>query len=388
MTALLLVLPWLALLAFLLFVVREPADLPAAGSGDTASLPPVSVIVPARDEAANIVRCLESLASSTYPDFEVVVVDDRSTDETARLARSVERGSARRILVIDGAELPEGWLGKPWACWQGARAADSRLLLFTDADTIHEPTLLERAVLGLLEERADLLTVVGSQLMVTFWEKLVQPQVFLTMIMRFPRFESLGRKGSWRDAIANGQFMLFRREAYEAIGGHEAVKDEVVEDLVLAQIVKREGLALRIRGAEDVLATRMYRSLPHLIEGWSKNIVMGGLRSMPPWIRPFVAPVSLAGGLGLWIMPPVMLFASLLGLAGPGWLAWSALTYGLSVVLWALFMGRMGAPWWYAPLYPLGASVGMLIFVKSWIGGRSVVWKGRRYELPSLAEKG
>jgi chlorobactene glucosyltransferase len=388
MTTLLLVLPWLALLAFLLFVVREPADLPAAGAGHAALLPPVSVIVPARDEASNVRRCLESLAASTYPDFEVVVVDDRSTDDTARLARAVAPGHARRILVMDGAELPEGWLGKPWACWQGARAAEGRLLLFTDADTIHEPTLLERAVLGLLEERADLLTVVGSQLMLTFWEKLVQPQVFFTMIMRFPRFEALGRTGSWRDAIANGQFMLFRREAYEAIGGHEAVKDEVVEDLVLAQIVKRAGLALRIRGAEDVLATRMYRSLPHLIEGWSKNIVMGGLRSMPPWIRPFVAPVSLAGGLGLWIFPPAMLVASLVGLVGSGWLAWSAATYGVSVMLWALFMGRMGAPWWYAPLYPLGAAVGVLIFVKSWVGGRRVVWKGRRYELPSLSDKG
>jgi chlorobactene glucosyltransferase len=388
MTTLLLVLPWLALLAFLLFVVREPAELPPAGSGDTASLPRVSVIVPARDEAANIQRCLESLSSSTYPDFEVLVVDDRSSDDTARLARAVMPGRARRILVIDGAELPEGWLGKPWACWQGARAAEGTLLLFTDADTIHEPTLLARAVLGLVEERADLLTVVGRQLMVTFWEKLVQPQVFLTMIIRFPRFESLGKSGRWRDAIANGQFMLFRRESYEAIGGHEAVKDEVVEDLVLAQIVKRAGLALRIRGAEDVLATRMYRSLSHLIEGWSKNIVMGGLRSMPPWIRPFVAPGSLAGGLGLWIFPPAMLVVGLVGLVGPGWQAWAAATYSVSVVLWALFMGRMGAPWWYAPLYPLGAAVGVLIFVKSWIGGRRVVWKGRRYELPPLAEKG
>jgi chlorobactene glucosyltransferase len=388
MTALLLVLPWLGLLAFLVFVVREPTDLPGAGSGDIAALPPVSVIVPARNEAANIERCLGSVTTSTYPAFEVIVVDDRSTDETARLARGVAPGRARRVLVIEGAELPGGWLGKPWACWQGARAAEGELLLFTDADTIHEPQLLERAVLGLLEERADLLTVLGSQLMLTFWEKLVQPQVFLTMIMRFPRFESLGRSGSWRDAIANGQFMLFRRESYEAIGGHEAVKDEVVEDLVLAQIVKRAGLALRIRGAEDVLATRMYSSLPHLIEGWSKNIVMGGLRSMPPWIRPLVAPVSLAAGLGLWIVPPVALAAGLLGLLGPAWLTWSAGACGVSVVLWALFMWRMGAPAWYAPLYPLGAAVGVLIFVKSWMGGRRVVWKGRSYELPSLSEKG
>jgi chlorobactene glucosyltransferase len=387
MTPFLLVLPWLMLLAFLLLGVREPTELPEVTERGERTSPRVSVVVPARNEAANIERCVRSLTASSYPNFEVIVVNDRSSDGTAPLARAVEPGRARRLLVIDGEELPQGWLGKPWACWQGAQAAEGDLLLFTDADTIHEPELLERAVLALAEEDADLLTVVGRQIMVTFWEKLVQPQVFLTMIMRFPRFESLGRTGSWRDAIANGQFMLFRREAYEAIGGHEAVKDEVVEDLVLAQIVKRRGFALRIRGAEDVLATRMYRSLAHLVEGWSKNIIMGGLRSMPPWIRPFVAPASLAAGLGLWIVPPLVLLAGLLGMTGPGWLTWAASTYGVSVVLWALFMWRMGAPPFYAPLYPLGAAVGVLIFVKSWVGGRHVVWKGRSYELPPLSEK-
>ena len=145
----------------------------------------MSVVVPARDEAVNIGSCVASLAASTYPDFELVVVDDRSSDGTATLARAMGPGNARALRVLDGTELPEGWLGKPWACAQGAAGATGELLLFTDADTVHGPDLLGRAVAALEEDRADLLTVTGRQLMGSFWERLVQPQIFLMMIFRF-----------------------------------------------------------------------------------------------------------------------------------------------------------------------------------------------------------
>ena len=387
MLPLLLALPWLALLVFLLFVVRWPSELPEVDAGAGRPRPLVTVIVPARDEAANIARCVRSLTRSGYPDFEIVVVDDRSSDGTGDIARAVPRGAARRVLLIDGAELPAGWLGKPWACRQGAVAAEGDLLLFTDADTVHGPELLAKAVAGMEEEGADLLTVVGRQIMETFWEKLVQPQIFLLMLLRFPRFESLARSPSWRDAIANGQFLLFRRESYEAIGGHESVKDEVAEDLALAQVVKRAGLALRIRSAEGDLATRMYSSLAHLVEGWSKNIVMGGLQTVPRWMRPLVPPLALAGGVGLWLVPPAVLALALAGLLGPGWLAWSANACLYSVAVWTWFTARMEAPMRYAPLYPLGALVGAYIFARSWTRGRNVEWKGRRYELPPLSER-
>jgi hypothetical protein len=242
-------------------------------------------------------------------------------------------------------------------------------------------------VAALEEEEADLLTVVGRQLMLTFWEKIVQPQIFLTMLLRFPRFEALARTPRWRDAIANGQFLLFRQASYEAIGGHKAVRDEVVEDLALAQVVKREGLRLRIRSAESDLATRMYRSLPHLVEGWSKNIVMGGLQTFPPGIRWLVPPLSLAGGILLWLVPPIVLALAVAGLASPAWQAWSASACLYSVAVWAYFSARMGTEAAYGLLYPLGALVGTYIFLRSWVGGRNVVWKGRRYELPPLSER-
>jgi chlorobactene glucosyltransferase len=388
MTPLLFALPWLILLAYVVLIVRHPTELPPVPRADPTGEPRlVSVIVPARDEAPNIESCLVSLTQSTYPAFEVLVVDDRSSDDTARIAHAVDAGNAKRLVVIDGEELPPGWLGKPWACWQGAQEAQGELLLFTDADTIHGPDLLGRAVAGLEEEGADLLTIMGRQLMVTFWEKLVQPQVFLTMMCRFPRLESSLRSSRWREAIANGQFMFFRRAAYESFGGHQAVRDEVVEDLALAQVVKREGLSLRGRSAEQDFATRMYRSLPHLIEGWSKNIVQGGLQTFPRAMRPFVAPLSFATGVGLWLVPPAMLLLALIGVAGQAWLTWSAVVCGTSVVLWTYFSRRMGAPPAYGLLYPLGAALGTYIFARSWSRGRHVIWKGRRYELPHTSER-
>lgn len=408
MMGLLLVLPWLAVLAFVLWGYRMPSELPPVGgasepdpykpvgpspAGPSARTtaperrPFVSVIVPARNEAHNIERCLRSLTASTYPSFEILVVDDRSEDDTGRRAAAFDAGNAARLRVLEGEDLPDDWLGKPWACHQGAREATGELLLFTDADTVHAPDLLSRAVAGLEEEDADLLTVVGRQLMESFWERLVQPQIFLVMLFRFPDFEHAARNDRWRDAIANGQFLLFTRDAYETIGGHAAVRHEVVEDLSLAQRIKRAGLALRIRGAEHGLATRMYRSLRELVEGWSKNMIAGGLQSVPSIVRPLVAPVSLAFGIALWIVPPLLLVAATAGAGGPELRSWAGAVFGISALTFAVFTNQMRAPWAHGFLYPLGAVVVTYIFLRSWMRGRNVEWKGRRYRLPAVSER-
>ena len=376
-------LPWAALLAFLLLRVRFPREIP---EGPPPRTPFVSVVVPARNEAVNIGPCMASLCASTYPDFEVVVADDGSSDGTGALVRSAGAGRARSLLVVEGIDPPEGWLGKPWACAQGAGVAAGDLLLFTDADTVHGPELLSRAVAAMEEDRADLLTVVGRQLMETFWERLIQPQVFFTLAMRFFEIGGTLDPRRWRDAIANGQFLLFRREAYEALGGHAAVRREVAEDLAMAQIVVRSGHRLSVRMAESALATRMYRSLRELIAGWSKNLVMGGLTTVPPFLRPLAPPAMALTAAGLWLAPPATLMVAALGTGGTGLLAWSLTATSLSALLWTLFTARMGAPAWYGLLYPLGAAVGIWILARSWARGRSVVWKGRKYVLRDLSE--
>jgi chlorobactene glucosyltransferase len=385
--------PWIALAVYILIKVRLPRPLngalPVVNVSDRAT-PLVSVIVPARNEERSIESCVESIAASDYPDLEVIVVDDRSDDATLELARAIPPNHARSIVVIEGEELPKGWMGKPWACAQGARVAEGDLLLFTDADTVHEPELLGQAVAGMLEDEGDALTLLGRQIMETFWERLVQTHMMAAMIFRFPNPGRPLRPERWRDAIANGQFMLFERGAYEEIGGHEAVKGEIVEDQRLAQILCRSGKRLVVRAAETVFATRMYRSLDELIEGWSKNLSLAARQSVPPWAVPIVMPAGIVVGVLIWIVPPVVLLVSLAGVgpttspteSGPNdWVTWSAWITGLSVVAWSLVSWRLKAPLWTGAFYPLASGVVNYIFLRSWIRGGHIEWKGRQYRV-------
>ena len=283
MDLLLLCLPWTLTGLFLVLFVRIPPGLPRSGPDRTGWAPLVSVIVPARNEEENIRSLLTSLSALDYPSFEILVVDDESEDRTGELVASAPAGNAAALRLLRGAPLPEGWFGKPWACFQGAKAAGGELLLFTDADTAHEPDLLRWAVAGLLGEGGDVLTLVGRQVMGSFWERILQPQFFVLLASRFPRAGTPRKPHQWRHAIANGQYLLFRRETYEAMGGHAAVRGEVVEDMRIAQLLVRDGRHLLVRDGRG-LQTRMYRSLGGLVEGWSKNIATGALQATPGWL--------------------------------------------------------------------------------------------------------
>lgn len=320
-------LPWLAIGAYIALMVRDPLPLPVGvtDQGVGAPRPFVSVIVPARDEAHNIAVCVRSLVASDYPRFEVIVVDDRSDDATGAVARAVESGGAVRKIVVDGAPVPHGWFGKQWACWQGVQEARGDLLLFTDADTLHGPTLMARAVAGLHREKADCLTIIGRQIMGSFWERLVQPQVFALLALRYPLMgrEPLLQK-RWRSAIANGQYMLFQRASYQEVGGHGSVRYEAAEDLRIAQRLVRLGRRLVVRSAYEDFGTRMYRGLGEIVAGWSKNMVPAGLQTIPPGLRGIAPPLMFLTGVVMWLLPPFALASALLGFGGSGWLLWSA----------------------------------------------------------------
>jgi chlorobactene glucosyltransferase len=343
----------------------------------------VSVIIPARNEARNIGRVVRSVAGSTYPDVEILVVDDRSEDGTRELA--LEAGREAAVQVVDGQPLPEGWMGKNWACHQGAAEASGEILLFTDADTWHSEALLGRAVAALDEDEADCVSLAGRQLMETFWERLVQPHVFTAMLARYPRLRQPLPARRWRGAIANGQYILIRRDVYDDMGGHEALKGEVVEDMRMAQRLVRRGRRLSIRMAEEDFTTRMYTSLPELVEGWSKNVVLGGMATLPPWLRGVAPLLILIAGLLLWVGPPMALVAALAGAGGGPVLTWAAVATATSVLLWSAACWRMGAPVWYGLLYPLGSLVTGYIFARAWARGGRVEWKGRRYALETAA---
>ena len=378
MTSILLALPWAGIIAFLLLIVKPVRQLTKITSLDPERAPSVGVIIPARNEAENIEECLASLTKSRYPNFEIIVVDDRSEDGTAELARTVPAGNAERLVVIDGEALPKGWLGKPWACQQGARATSADLLVFADADTTHGDRLLSRSITELQNENADLLNVLGFQVMESFWEYLVQPQIFLAVVFRHPDLERSARSSQWQDGVANGQFMLMPRTSYEAIGGHESVRDRVLEDLALAQTVKRHGRTFVIRIAMDDLRTRMYRSLTGMIAGWSRLIQMGAAQGQPLLASFGVVTVTT---LCFWIVPPLVLMSTLAGFEGETLLIWSALVCGLSVGIHAAFLHFLGGPAYYAVFYPLGSFVVIYIMIRSKIRAGDVEWKGRRYKV-------
>ena len=369
-------LPWLVPFASLARLGRNQPNL---SDVDPVQGTPVSVVIPARNESDTIETVVRSILASTYRPFDLLVVDDRSTDDTATI---VERLAAEdpRLRLVRGAPLPDGWYGKPWACDQGARASIGVLLLFTDADTRHEPELLGRAVAALTRERADLVTVSPLQRCVTFWERLIMPQIWLLLGLRYhPRRVNRARRE--RDVIANGQFILTPRAAYEAVGTHAAVRQEVAEDLALAQAYLRQGRRIHFAFAERLMETRMYRGLPQLVEGWSKNLYLGGRRSFPeePVLRALV-PAILAAALGFWLVPPAVLIASALGI-DVGRLAAPALAAtGLAALFWGLISFGMKIPMAYGLGFPIGAVMALYIVVRStWRGGRRVEWRGRVY---------
>jgi chlorobactene glucosyltransferase len=369
-------LPWLAPFAGLFRLGQLHPNLsdapPIAGI-------PISIIIPARNEQATIETVVRSIVASDYRPFELIVVDDLSTDQTATI---VDRLAATdpRVRLVRGAPLPEGWYGKPWACEQGFRAASGELLLFTDADTRHAPELMGRAAAALRREHADLVTIAPHQRCVSFWERVVMPQIWLLLGLRYhPRRVNRARRP--RDVIANGQFILTTRAAYVAVGGHGAVRHEVAEDLALAQAYLRAGRRLHFAFAERLMETRMYHDLPQLIEGWSKNVYLGGRRSFPDEaaLRALV-PVMLAAAMLFWLLPPGVLLVRALGVSVGGLAGSAGIATGLSVLFWALVSYGMRIPMVYGLLYPLGAAMALYIFARStWRGSRRVEWRGRVY---------
>ena len=339
--------------------------------------PLVSVVIPARNESSTIATVVGSILATTYQPIELLVVDDRSTDDTAAI---VERFSDPRLRVVRGERLPDGWYGKPWACFQGYRAAKGEILLFTDADTRHAPELLGRAVGALLREEAGMVTVAPLQRCVTFWERVVMPQIWLLLALRYHP-DAVNRARRERDVIANGQFILTTRKAYEGAGTHAAVRHEVAEDLALAQTFLRHGHKLHFAFAERLMETRMYQGLSHLIEGWSKNIYLGGRRSFPhePLLRALV-PAMLIVAMLCWLLPPAVLLASAINPHLTELTPAALLATALSAAFWMLICHGMQMPAIYGLAYPLGAMMALYIILRStWRGGRRVEWRGRVY---------
>ena len=343
--------------------------------------PLVSLILPARNEAAHIESCVTSILSSSYPRFEVIVVDDRSTDATGDLARAIAARDPR-LRVIAGADLPAGWFGKTWACWQGFEAAKGELLLFTDADTRHGPLLLSRAVAVLVDRGVDLVSLMQRQEMRTFWERVIQPLYFAAggmLAVLAGGMDRLNRNRSVRWAVANGQFILVTRGSYEAVGGHRKIAGTVVEDLMIAREYLKAGRRHFLAFADEDMSTRMYDSLGAIVEGWSKNLFMALVESTGSLAKAYAwAPLFLLMPLGALLHTVALALGLLTG--STGLTGFGAAGYAGEAVAIGMILMFVREPPIYALLHPLGAAIQGWIFLRAmWRGPRRIEWKGRTY---------
>jgi chlorobactene glucosyltransferase len=320
--------------------------------------PRVSICLPMRNEEEHAAAVLASLLSQDYADFEVLVLDDASSDRTRSIVAELVPLHSR-LRLIDGAPLPQGWLGKSWACHQLAAAATGELLLFTDADTRHRPDCLARAVAALQAERADLVSLVPREEVRTLGEALTVP-IMLWSITCFLAARMVERWHKPAFTAANGQFLLFRRSAYDQVGGHAAVRSSVAEDLALVRRVARAGLEWRLVDGMRYLSCRMYRTGREAFEGFSKNLFPA-----------FGGRIAVFVFVWLWLVVVYWQPLVVLGLAGAGapTSSYSLITAGAGVVfgaaLWAVTAVRWRYPLYLVPLGPIAILCGAVVAFRS-----------------------
>ena len=341
------------------------------------SVPEVSIVIPARNEEANLGNCLESLTTQTGVAFEIIVVDDGSTDRTREIARSF--GAVR---VVSAESLPRDGAGKTWtgknnALVTGANSnsnsspnvARAPWLLFTDADTEHLPGSLARALCEAKKEQADLLSYSPQQIVVTFAERAVMPVIFAELAAQYPPRKVRDQNSGI--VAANGQYILVRRAAYDAVGGHAAVATEILEDVALARLFRNAGFRVYFRYGADAVRTRMYRSWLQLREGWTKNLAL------------------------LFPKPEFLAFQSFVWWSA-AWLALAVAVYGtltrhfLMIVLaavWLLLYRRISVANFATANNLIAMAAGPPMFAylllrskKAYADGH-VCWRGRAYEV-------
>jgi chlorobactene glucosyltransferase len=340
----------------------------------------VAVIIPARDEAANIGRCVQSILAQDYPAqrVSVIVVDDHSADDTAAIVHAMAARDSR-LMLITSPPLPPRWTGKSHACWIGAQSAprDCEWLCFIDADVRSARELLTSAVTAALAKKLDLLSLAPRQELGSFAERLILPcgLILLSFVQDLRQVQ--GRSNS--DVTATGQFMLIGRDAYEATGGHAAVSGAISEDLEVARLLKQAGCSVLLMDGARFVTTRMYTGWRTLWPGLAKNLVdtFGG---RIPTLALALAAVTLAWA--ALAIPLLDAIGCVHGVAGARFglalaLVASAAAFGLHIA--AAFHFRI--PFWYGLLFPLGYTAGAIIAadsVRRRIAGR-VSWKGRIY---------
>ncbi len=358
---------------------RAPAGTGSGGSAlpssSTEASGFVSILIPARNEARSIVRCIESLMQQDYPHFEIVVLDDNSEDDTATLVEPLCHDSTVRLL--HGQPLPAGWHGKAYACTQLARAARGDWLLFVDADTVHAPDCLSVAMRAAQTQRADLLTMIPYVQIGTIGEAVLMPIMVWTFSALMPLPLVTHTRWSFL-AGALGPFLLFRREIYERIGGHAAAREEIVEDMLLSRLVKRHGGRVTCIDGTRLMRVRFYHTTAETWHGMAKSTFTAIQYSL------FALILGLPIVLALFVAPYGFLLGSLatrqFGVA-LFWLPLAQICCIWAAQLWIATRFRLSRSMAFLHgITMLAISACILFATYQAVAGQGVTWKGRTYQ--------
>ncbi|PTO69817.1 glycosyltransferase [Vibrio splendidus] len=342
--------------------------------------PTVSIIIPARNEEDNIETSLSSLMKQNYPKdrFEIIVVDDFSTDSTRAIVDTLIDASSVNVRCISGRKLPPNWLGKSNACMVGSQQATGEYLYFIDADTKSEPLMLQSVIHFASRHKTDLLSFNPRQAFTSTVEKITLPGIFLS-IASYMNFKNANDK-SKADAIANGQAMLFTRKSYDAVGGHTAVASEISEDIAFAKLMKICGLKAFWAFADELMSTHMYSDFGSIWAGFSKNMnLIVNCQSRFQVLGEFIKTNIIA-----WAAPVMLLVSTHYFIGDPSSfntysLAINALMLFASIVTYLILVKELFIPARYALTVPLGISLQSLLILNSYrlSKNNTISWKGR-----------
>ena len=339
--------------------------------------PLISILVPARNEQDRVLEdCIRSIFAQDYGRFEVIAVNDRSTDSTLEILQTLAQRD-ERLRVIEGEDLPPGWLGKPYAMHQALNQARGEWILATDADMIFETAVLRTALARTLEAKGEALTLIPRFEALSFWERVMIPTWEWVFLM-FTVFYRINDPKTDR-AAAIGGFFLIKRSVLDSVGGYERLKDEVMEDVRLAERIKRSGARLLIDRAPTMIRTRMYRTFREMWECSTKNWFSGMNFSLPLALFCVVSMYLFA------VAPPLIAFAAAVAIASGAEFGSlfipAALSWLLQMIVMAVISIRSRVSPVYALTSPLGLGVIYAMLFDSSIRistGRGVTWKGRR----------
>ena len=365
-------------LTFNLIALRRPSKY----VGVPDPVPFVSVLIPARNEGTNIGQCVLSLIRQDYANFEIIVLDDNSTDNTASIVAAMQ-GTTSHLRLIHGEQLPSGWAGKPFACQQLAAEAAGSWLLFVDADTVHEPIMLKSVMAMALKERLSLLSGLPRQVTSGLPQKIVMPLMYFVLLSWFPIWFLNKTPKPW-PTLAIGQFMLFPKEDYWKVGGHAAVKTRIIEDVWFGAEIKKAGGRFMAADLSTVMSTDMYTSVEAMSEGWGKWLY--SVMALSP-----VALIACCSAAYLFFLAPYFwLVHSFLLDSGPS--DWKFVVLAQVIVLllmrWAVDH-RFREPIGSFIFHPLGIIFLVLVAIYSAARravGAGVAWKGRVYDGRSHVE--